>query len=817
MKKVYLNNEDWKLLNERVGTVKATVPGCVHTDLAMNDKIPDMFWRDNNESLKWIENENWTYSCSFEAKAGKAVSLVFEGLDTYADVYLNGSLIGKSDNMFIEHEFDISSVLKDGENTLEVFFRSPIAEVKDMPQHEAAFTNERVNTRRVQCTYGWDWVERYITCGIYRPVYIKYADDMYISDVYISTDNIDRFSAQLYCEVELKNYENGGMVYIDILSPEGKKVAGTEFYAREELFVRRFDIVDPELWYPLGYGEQPLYTIKVRTGENEVSHKFGIRTVKILQIEDEVGSKYYNMAEQIQQGPMGQIYDRNEKFAGFRLIVNGKQIFCKGANWVPCEPFPSAENIEKFDRLIYMAKEMNLNFLRIWGGGIFEHDHFYDACDEAGIIVVQDFLMACGEYPEKDEWFLKALALEAEYAVKKLRNHPCLAWWHGDNENARLGSDIQEDYLGRDSALRGNGPVIYRYDRMRQFLPSSPFGGNTYASITRGTSHTTNFCTEMFDFFHETDGSDFKEFFEQFKSRFIAEEPIMGMASRYTLLKCMTEADILEDESEEMFRYHTKNNPEFHRTIFQGARELTESFLGEFKNGEDKFFKYKYLQYEWVRVVFENIRRNIGYCDGMVFWMFDDCWPASMGWSMIDYNCQPKSGFYSFKRCARSVLSSVTVEDGKYAHYISNDGTTEKSFTGKAYLLDMQNGFAVCDEYEFSGMAGEYAYARTELPWQYDEKYLVICESKCDGIEDRCFYKKGNMHMSPCNELVSVINKTEDSITVKASGYVHAVELESEYLFEDNFFTLMAGEERTIHFERACENPSEIRINAYTF
>lgn len=815
MRKVYLNDANWKLFDERGEVFDATVPGCVHTDLRKNGKIPDMYWRDNNKSLLWIEKSNWVYKCTFNAERAPGLKMVFEGLDTYSDIYLNGVLIGKSDNMFIPYEFDVEDAVADGKNTLEVRFRSPINEVKDMPQHPAAFTNERVNTRRMQCTYGWDWVDRFVTCGIYKPVYLKYAQDMYIDNVYISTDNLDSFGAQLYCEIELKNYEIGGMVYVDIISPDGDVVAGTEFYANEPLFVRRFDVANPQLWFPYGYGEQPLYTIRVRTGENEVSESFGIRTLKILQLDDEVGSKYYNMALEIQKGKMGQIYDNNSKFSGFKLIVNGKPIMCKGANWVPCEPFPSAEKEEKYQRLISMSRDMNLNFLRVWGGGIFENDIFYNECDKNGILVAQDFLMACGEYPEKDEWFLNTMRIEAEYAVKCLRNHPCLAWWHGDNENACYGSDIKEDYLGRNTAIKGNGPVIYKYDRMRQFLPSSPYGGNLYASITRGTSHTSNFCPQMFDFFHETDGSDFKEFFSQFVSRFISEEPIAGMASKYTLLKTMTYDDVYTDESEEIMRFHTKNNPDFNRTVFDGAKELSESYLGAFIDGFDKQFKYRFLQYEWVRVVFENIRRNIGYCNGLVFWMLEDCWPASMGWSIIDYYCQPKAGYYSFKRCARKILPSVTVENGEYVYYASNDFLTSLDYTVKAYMFDMKNGLKLCDTCSFEGSVDSYSAASRQIGWTADDGKIVVCDTVCGDIKDRCFYKNGNLHIKASN-LVTVTEKTENSITLKANGYVQAVELEGTQLFEDNYFLMLEGEERTVKFT-VCEEPcDEIKINAYT-
>ncbi len=816
MKNMDLSTNTWFLENPKIGKIRAAVPGCVHTDLLANKMIPDFYYRDNNEELQWIEKEDWSYSCHFCAAASSRVSLVFEGLDTYAEIYLNGKHIGKADNMFIAHEFDVSDTLQDGENTLEVRFHSPIEAVKHLPEGRAAFTGERVHTRRMQCTYSWDWVARFVTCGIYRPVYLKYAEDMYVSDLYVSTDQLDAFGAQLYCEVTLKNYQTGGLVSLEIVSPDGEVVCKTQIYSAEETIVRRFDIENPQLWYPHGYGAQPLYTIRATVGENRYEQRFGIRTIRILQLKDKEGSAYYQKSLEVKQTPMGQMFDHNQTFSGFQLLVNGKRIFCKGANWVPCEPFPSAETPEKFTKLILLAKEMNLNFLRVWGGGIFENDIFYDLCDQHGILVAQDFLMACAEYPEKEEWFLDALRAESCYIVKKLRNHPCLAWWHGDNENAVNGNDTQVDYCGRNSALKGIADAVYRYDRTRQLLPSSPYGGDTYASLTRGTSHTTNYCSELFQWFVTTDGSDYKRFFEQFVSRFISEEPVLGMATTTTLLKTMTPEDVYEDETERILEYHTKNNPSFvGATIFQSARAMTESILGKFKNGEDKLFKYQYVQYEWVRVVFENIRRNLGYCNGLVFWMFDDCWPAAMGWALIDYYCNPKSGYYSFRRCAKHVISSVTVKDGGYKAYLSNDGDSAQQIACRAYLTEYKDRFTVLDEYDFEVAVDGYSVTEAALPWAFQNDKLVIFEILTQGLEDRSFYKDGSLHIRACNDSRLSFTVVENQVIVRATDYVHAVALDGAVSFAENYFSLMPNEEKSVAFQRGQSTDSAITATGY--
>ena len=202
MKKVLLC-DNWRLFGEKSDGLPATVPGCVHTDLLNNGVIDDPYWRDNNKAYQWIEKENWNYCCSFEAEPSEHVYLVFEGLDTYADIYLNGEHIAVAEDMFLPLRTNVSGKLKEKDNFLEVRFRSPVKEVEGNPELEAAFTAERLYTRRIQCTYGWDWVDRFVTCGIFRPVYLDYTSGMYAKSVYVTTENIDAFGAQIYTEIAL--------------------------------------------------------------------------------------------------------------------------------------------------------------------------------------------------------------------------------------------------------------------------------------------------------------------------------------------------------------------------------------------------------------------------------------------------------------------------------------------------------------------------------------------------------------------------------------------------------------------------------------
>ncbi len=808
MEKLYIN-DGWTLYESSVGRISATVPGCVHTDLMAAHIIGDVFWRDENTKCQWIEERDWEYFTHFDAQTEKARAIVFEGLDTYAEIYLNGTMLGKTENMFIPHSFDVRGVLKEKDNELKVVFRSPVKAVEGKPKLKAAFTAERLHSRRVQCTYGWDWVDRFVTAGIWKPVYLAYDNGIDIESVYVYTDNIDKYGAQIVAEMNFDNYIEGQMAKVEIISPEGECVASTQFFADMPKAVRRFDIAEPKLWYPAGYGEQPLYRFSLTVGENKHEHLFGIRTLKIVQLADTEDSANYAKAQAAQETNSGKLYSKNTEFSGFFVSVNGTRINCKGANWVPCEPFMSAESDQKIRTIVRRTADMGANFIRVWGGGIFEHESFYDECDKCGMLVAQDFLMACGDYPEKEAWFIEELKKEAAFAAKYLRNHTCLAWWHGDNENAVKGSDTQTDYVGRDSAIRGIAPAIYEHDHTRQLLPSSPYGGETYASVTKGTAHNTNYIHLMFRYFLENDCKDYKEYLENYTARFISEEPVFGAVNRSSALKFMTEDDLIGDEKEDMIYFHTKSNPGLKTHLFTSVSEFARKILGDFECGEDKFFKYKYIQYEWVRVVFENARRNLGYCDGMIFWMLNDCWPAFGGWSFIDYYNMPKQAFYAFKRCAKDIVGSVVKTDNGYELCISNDTARAIAANVTARVLGSESTV------KLAVISKAYSVKRVALPFEVDDGSVVVCDIDWQHGKDRCFYKDGDLALVAADEMLRVVERTADSITLRADGYVHAVELECEYMLEDNCFSMFAGETRTIKCSPLSDN-KVLRVRAYT-
>ncbi len=800
-------------------TIPASVPGCVHTDLQAAGILGDLFWRTENDTCQWVERCDVTYSRTFSVDTVcENTRLTFEGLDVYAKVSLNGICIGEADDMFHPWSYPVDGILKTGENTLKVHFRSPISEVDDLPQRSGAFTTERLYTRRVQCTYGWDWVARFVTMGIWLPIYLETRAADRFDNVYIYTKEINNYAAQVAVSADFTDITGDAWADFTMLDPDGKpvynrkrKLLPTKNGDTDTVISFRADLADARLWYPLGYGEQPLYTLVISVDGDEVSRtRFGIRTVTILEMEDAPDSADAVLAAELKKTPQLVEWDRNEGSSCFHLLVNGVRIFCTGANWVPCEPFPSAETDEKLRMLVRRAADGGYNMLRVWGGGIFEHKAFYDACDEMGVLVTQDFLMACGQYPEEDDAFIAKLTRETEAAAYALRNHPCLAWWSGDNENAVSGDENMEHYSGCRAALEGIAPVLDALDPARLFLPSSPYGGTPYASGVRGTTHNTQFLGTFFGWVRGEKLDNYRETMESYLSRFCAEQPALGMPYISSLRRFMTEEDIFGDDVS-VSEYHTKNNPGLGAiTLYGYVDRMARGMFGAYRNGYDRVYKMQLLQCEWVRIMVELYRRHAWYSSGMIFWMFNDCWPAANSWSHVDYDGNPKPAYYTFRRTAKPLLSSVTVEDGQYRVYVSHRGTASVSGSGRLYRYNIVTGDeeTVC-ETTFSALSNESRMiAAADIgDIALDHEHILLFDLlDAEGeMCDRSYFLPlsfGQMAFSAPTAEDALYDAVEDEtgFSVTARETVPVLLLDVPYLLSDNSMFAKKGE--SLHIQK---------------
>jgi len=405
----------------------ATVPGCVHTDLLANKLIDDPFYRDNEKRLQWIGKTDWEYTSTFrispEMLRRQNLELVFEGLDTYANVFLNDVSILDTDNMFRTWRISIRKAAKEGENVLRIKFRSPINEI--LPRmanlgYELPAVNDQGEktspyTRKAPYQYGWDWGPRFVTSGIWKPVRLVAWDNARIEDLHVRQNKLSNVNADLTAAIEVTAAAEADAT-IEVENVADKKVVASKM-VKLSPGVNKFDldfaIKNPKLWFPIGLGDQALYTFRAKLILNGKpvdarTKRTGLRNLELRQKPDEFGKS-------------------------FEFIVNGIPVFGRGANWIPADIFPTRITKDKYKKLLGSLRDANMNMVRVWGGGIYEDDHFYDLADEMGILVWQDFMFACSMYPG-DKGFLDNVRHEITDNVKRLRDHPSIVIWVGNNE-----------------------------------------------------------------------------------------------------------------------------------------------------------------------------------------------------------------------------------------------------------------------------------------------------------------------------------------------------------------------------------------------
>lgn len=794
----------------------ALVPGCAHTDLLREGRIPDYMYMYNVRECRFIEDAHFVYEKRFDWDGDGAEAeaiLHFECLDTFCDVFLNGNHLGFCDNMFLPWRFDVTVLLKRRSNCLRVSFLPPAKQVEGYPEYPAAFTAERVHIRRMQCTFGWDWVDRFVTVGIQGNVFLEWPARTELTDLHVSTTALDVEGAELYLETTFSHVDDSSDCWLELTvdDPEGAPIWSEKLLVVEDTVRDRISVASPQLWYPAGYGEQPLYTLRATVTDedgavlSERECRFGIRTIRILEVADAPGSPEEALSLAIKNQNYLQGDDRNTAFSGFTLLCNGVRIFCKGANWVPCQPFPSLAVPERYRELLTLGREAGINMLRIWGGGLFEKEVFYETCDRLGILVTQDFTMACARYPEDQPEFIEQIRREAEHNVRRRRNHPCIAWWTGDNENSADGDRGMRVYNGRRVALTVIEPVLRRLDPTRRFQPSSPYGGTPFKSATRGTTHGTFFIGPLFTKIQHEELADYHDMMEGMLSRFNCELPLMGLAPVSSLRRFLDEDSLLDDDA---LRFHTKNNPspEFANfTIYDAMVVFAEKLLGPFRDEGDKLYKMQYLQYEWLRHTLEIYRRNKWYSSGALYWMFNDCW-AAVGWSMIDYYCVPKGGYYAMKSTGSPLITSIReTPDGRFSLHLISDALDAGEVQLRLYLQGMREAAPLWEE----RLTAEVRPNSSALVWEgapahldaYRNGEAVLLCDLCAGehrLHRSVLFPRRISDLHLPGEAPEIVGQSGDSITLRAEGYVHAVGLDGDYVFADNHFIMTPGEERTI-------------------
>ncbi len=624
----------------------ATVPGTVHTDLLGAGKIPDPFYRMNEFEVQWVDAERWLYRKEFtvgkEILANDEVHLVAEGLDTYAHILLNGRAVGETANMFVEHRFKVKRLLKAGKNVLEVIFESPTIRAKQLEERYGALQvshePHRAYVRKAQYSFGWDWGPKLTTSGIWRPIYVEAFSTGRIKNVFARATNLTKQNADVRVDVDLDQCKEGiGKLRIELT---GTGFEFQKYYdvrgARESFIIK---VPNPRLWWPNEYGEQDLYQIKVTataagTECDTTSSVFGIRTVRLLQEKDDEGKS-------------------------FVFEVNGEPIYCKGADWIPSDNFIPRITDATYERLLTLARDAHMNMVRVWGGGIYEQDIFYELCDRLGLMVWQDFMFACGEYPE-DAWFVRQVRDEAEKAVTRLRNHPSIALWCGNNECewifCRANPRKSPDDMSGARIFRDILPSVCRsLDGTRPYWRSSPFGTGYPNDQSNGNHHEWDVWGMW---------KDYRDYDKVF-ARFVTEFGFQAPASSKTFESVTLSSD----------RYPQSRVFEHHNKLPEGTERLYRfqaSHLPISADYEDFVYKGQIVQAEALKTATEHWRRRKFKTAGSMFWQLNDCWPVT-SWAVIDSALRPKAAYFYSKKFYAPILVSFKQSGDSLEIWGTND------------------------------------------------------------------------------------------------------------------------------------------------
>ena len=640
----------------RVGvrrSLPATVPGTVHADLLALGEIEDPFFRENEKDLQWIGETDWRYWRDFRVGASllesDRVLLRCHGLDTLATLRINGKLVARTDNMHRTWEFDVKRKLAVGSNRIEVRFASAAREVRKRQKADRLpgwFQMQCLEgaswLRKEACNFGWDWGPGLVTCGIWREIELVAFDTARLADVRISQDHSGARGVAV--EVRL-GAERAGTAKRSKLTAVVTLLDGEEPVARDRLQLRRdrgsatLRLDDPKLWWPNGMGEQPLYTLHVELcdGAGQVIdtwvRRIGLRTLELLREPDAWGES-------------------------FGFAANGAPFFAKGANWIPADAILTRFEPHDYRRILEDAAAAHMNMLRVWGGGIYEEDLFYDLCDELGLCVWQDFMFACATYPAHRREFLENVRAEAEDNVSRTRHHACLALWCGNNElEMGLVADDWSDWtMSWDDYQRLFDDllpeVVEDLDPETAYWPASPHTPGPRESRGnandpgRGDAH-------LWGVWH---GGQPFEWYRSCEHRFNSEFGFQSFPEPRTVASFTEAAD----------RNITSPVMEHHQRSGIGNTTIVRYMLDWFRvptSFEKTLWLSQILQGLAVQYAVEHWRRAMPRGMGTLYWQLNDCWPVA-SWSSIDSKGRWKALHYLARRFYAPVLVSG-VEDGK--------------------------------------------------------------------------------------------------------------------------------------------------------
>jgi beta-mannosidase len=821
-------NEGWELTYEKLnwgpemapaifakneGWMGCDVPCDIHIPLINSGIIKEPLEALNCYDCNWVEDKSWWFKKIFVVDHflldNDVVEMTLESLDAEADIFLNSFHLAHHKSAFYPFNADVKRFLMQGENVLLVRVTSGLEQVSelDITPIKQCITTEiegnrvdrgdkrRAFIRKPQYVYGWDWGPRVATCGIMKDVYIKAYKKIAIRSVQVVTKSASNEFAQMDVKVEVENLHPfmsfDGKINLEIIFDEKViSVTGKTEHLRSGLnYISLFvELDNPKLWWPNGMGCQSLYTVKASVSAGNISNeypefKFGIRTLRL------------NM-------------DRlNDQERLFTFEINGVKTFCKGGNWIPADSIYGRVSDEKYGALIGEARNANFNMLRVWGGGIYEKDIFYEKCDEYGILIWQDFMFACAMYPDNKEWFRMEAEREMDYQTRRLRNHSCMTLWSGSNENNWGFCDWwigekKADFYGGEFCYNNIAPAIVEKNCSNiPYWNGSPYGGDNPNGNEIGDRHHWNDCTMNADMNKRITPEEY----DKITSKFISEYGYIGPCAKSTIEKYHGGNPVNRDGA--IWKYH--NNTFEKDTVVAG---IAKHYIDNENMDMESYLLYAGLcQGLMYQYSLEAIRFKED-CWGSLFWMYNDCW-GEVGWTIIDYYLKKKPSYYYVKRAFEPVKLILREEKGM----VKVMGVNE---TQKPANFNMEYGYL-----SFDGRIRKTMVKKMELS-AFSRKILFeFYKGDYDFINGLCFVKPESSEITPAIlrihdyrklnvkkakiKIGDIENKKDTvSFTVSSENFAHAVHfgLNDEIHISDEYFDLLPGEIRRIEMQNLPEN-----------
>lgn len=639
---------EWMFHDRMDGEIfPAVVPGCVHNDLLNAGKIPDPYHRDNEGRVAWVGERTWTCERTFQVDEDllgddSCPVLVAEGLDTLASIEINGQPVGYTDNMFRRWEFAVAGALHPGTNCIRITFHPVLDRIREKQSEKyyahGGMEKERIPgscwIRKEQCNFGWDWGPILVTCGIWRPIRVEFRRGGRILAAHLRQVWNPDGSVTLHPDVAVENCPDGEIL-CELAGPAGMNAGEWGFKVKTP---QPLTLQDPLCWWPNGMGGQPLYSVRFQLLNadgnciDSCSYRIGLRQLELVQETDQWG-------------------------CSFKFRVNNRDFFAKGANWIPADCFDCRVSDADLEDLLNSAAGANMNMIRVWGGGLYERDRFYDLCDQLGLFVWQDFMFACAAYPFSDAAFKASVQAEAEEAILRLRRHPSLACWCGNNEIEQMeqligdqpGAMSRDEYRGAFVTLLGG--LVKGLDPERPYIPSS---AHTPAGFELPAWDPDHGDLHLWAVWHG--GKPFSHYLESYP-RFCSEFGFQSFPEPATIAS-FAEPEDCSVESPVMV-YHQRSGI--------GNRTILKYMKNHFRvpgRFDDFIWVSQILQAEAMRIAVEHYRRNSPRCMGALYWQLNDTWPGP-SWSSIDHAHRWKALHYVARRFfAPVLLSAVLADDG---------------------------------------------------------------------------------------------------------------------------------------------------------